>query len=201
VLDILGERTTALLRGLVRTRRPVFLGPGVRLRGKRSIEFGRAVSIGPSCTIDGFAREKVVLEANSRLGSHCVVTTTSHVSRRGTGFRLGARSGLGDFCHVGASGGVTVGNDVIMGSYVSFHAQEHVHDRTDIPIVRQGTTEKGIVVGDGCWVGARVTFLDGSNVGAHSIVAAGAVVKGVFPPYSIIGGVPARLLRDRRVGG
>ena len=115
----------------------------------------------------------------------------------GTGFFLGARSGLGDYCHVGASGGVILGDDVIAGPFVSFHSQEHVHDRTDIPIRNQGTTERGIRIGDDVWIGARATFLDGTEVGSSSIVAAGAVVKGSFPPGSIIGGVRRRLLRSR----
>ncbi|MFC3205354.1 acyltransferase [Aquamicrobium soli] len=55
-------------------------------------------------------------------------------------------------------------------------------------------------MGDGCWICAGATLLGGTVVGPHSIVASGAVVKGVFPAFSVIGGVPARqikFLRDR----
>jgi acetyltransferase-like isoleucine patch superfamily enzyme len=114
----------------------------------------------------------------------------------GQGFSIGARSGLGDFCHVGAAGGVTIGEDVIAGSYVSFHSQEHVYEDPTTPIRLQGTTEQGISIGDNCWLGARVTFLDGTRIGAGSIVAAGAVVKGEFPPRSIIAGIPAKVIRE-----
>jgi acetyltransferase-like isoleucine patch superfamily enzyme len=122
---------------------------------------------------------------------------TSHLSKRGVGFFLGDRSGLGDFFHIGGSGGVTIGNDVIVGSFVSFHSQEHVTMRTDVSIRSQGTKEAPIRIHDGCWLGARVTILAGSEVGEGSVVAAGAVVKGVFPPYSIVAGIPARVVRSR----
>lgn len=194
--SIASERAVELLRGLLRTRARVFLAPGVRFRGKRRIRLGPWSSIGRSSQIDGYSVHGVHLGPASRLGGHCVVTVTSHVGRIGQGFRLGARSGLGDFCHVGASGGVVIGDDVICGSYVSFHAQEHVFDDPDRPIRDQGVTESGITVGDGCWLGARVTVLDGTVIGAGSVVAAGAVVKGVFPPRSLVGGIPARVIRS-----
>jgi acetyltransferase-like isoleucine patch superfamily enzyme len=52
-----------------------------------------------------------------------------------------------------------------------------------------------ITLGDGCWVGAGAIILGGTEIGPHSIVAAGAVVKGRFPSRVLIGGVPARVLR------
>ena len=54
-----------------------------------------------------------------------------------------------------------------------------------------------IVIEDGVWCGANVTILKGVTIGKDSIVAAGAVVTKSFPPYSIIGGVPAKLLKKR----
>jgi acetyltransferase-like isoleucine patch superfamily enzyme len=57
---------------------------------------------------------------------------------------------------------------------------------------------KGIVVGDDCWIGAKVTFLDGAHVGKGSVIAAGAVVRGEIPPYSIAVGVPARVIKFRK---
>ncbi|NPC41218.1 acyltransferase [Nocardioides sp. zg-1230] len=178
----------------------MLLGPGVRLRGRGRITFGRFISIGPECAIDGYGSAGTRLADGSRLGRGCVVTVTSHLSRLGKGFSLGANSGLGDYCHIGASGGITVGRDVIMGPFVSLHSQEHNFDRLDTPIRHQGTTEVGIAIEDDVWVGARVTILDGTKIGQGSVVAAGAVVKGVFPPNSVIAGIPARVIRSRDVG-
>ncbi len=186
-----------LLRGVLRTRRPVLLGPGVRLRGRGRIKFGRFVSIGPECTIDGYGSTGTSLGDGSRLGRGCVVTVTSHLSRLGRGFSLGPNSGLGDYCHIGASGGIAIGRGRHRGTVRVAALQEHVFKDVDTPIRLQGTTEQGIVIEDNCWIGARVTILDGTVIGSGSVVAAGAVVKGVFPPMSVLGGVPARVLKGR----
>lgn len=195
-VNVLSGRALELLRGLVRFQQPAFIGRRVHVRGARRIRFGRWCSVGPYCELDGYGRRGVQLGPGSRLGAHTVVTVTSHLGRMGTGFRLGARSGLGDYCHVGASGGVTIGEDVIAGSYVSFHSQEHIFADPNLPVRSQGVTEAGISVENGCWLGARVTVLDGTTIGENSVVAAGAVVKGHFPPRSLIGGVPGRILRN-----
>jgi acetyltransferase-like isoleucine patch superfamily enzyme len=199
-VGLVRRRVVDLVRGLLRLWAPVFLGPRVRIRGRRGLSLGRWSSIGGYSDIDGYSLEGVRLGPASRLGSHCVVTVTSHVGRLGRGFTLGARSGLDDYCHVGASGGVHIGDDVITGPFVSFHAQEHVFTDPDQPVRSQGVTEAGIRIGDGSWIGARVTVLDGTVVGANSVIAAGAVVKGTFPPHSLLAGIPARVIRDLSAG-
>jgi len=83
-----------------------------------------------------------------------------------------------------------------MGQYVSMHAQEHVFDDPNVPIMQQGTTESGITVEDDCWIGAKAILLDSTHIGRHSVVAAGAVVKGYFPPNSLIAGVPAKIIKS-----
>src|SRR3546814_5479059 len=76
-----------------------------------------------------------------------------------------------------------------MGQYVSFHSENHNFSDIEKSIKSQGVTRKGIFVDDDCWVGAKATFLDGANVGKGCVIAAGAVVRGVIPQYSIVGGV------------
>jgi len=115
----------------------------------------------------------------------------------GEGLSIGKNSGIGDYAWIGAAGGVTIGSNVIMGQFVSFHSQEHEFDDTAMPIRQQGTTQRGITIGDDCWIGARVTFLDGSRVSEGCVVAAGSVVRGDIPPFSVIAGVPARVIRKR----
>jgi acetyltransferase-like isoleucine patch superfamily enzyme len=195
---LLGQTTRklpTLVRGLVRTRSFVFLGARTSLRGKSGITWGRGVSIGRSCHIDGHATDGVVFAEASRLGDFSTVVSTSHVSHMGGGFSIGARSGLGDYVHVGCAGGVRIGADVLGGSYVSFHSENHQFADTSRPIRSQGVTHQGIVVGDDVWIGAKATFLDGAEVGDHSVVAAGAVVRGKFPPHVVIAGVPAKVVR------
>jgi acetyltransferase-like isoleucine patch superfamily enzyme len=109
---------------------------------------------------------------------------------------------LGSDCtvnpYVSLHGRVTAGNGVRIASLVTIAGQNHVFSDITKPIHAQPVSFKGIVIGDDVWIGANVVVLDGVTIGAHSILAAGAVVTKDVPEYSIVGGNPARVLRDRR---
>lgn len=79
-----------------------------------------------------------------------------------------------------------------------FHSENHVTTRTDIPIKDQGVTHRGIVVEDDVWLGSGVIVLDGVRVGTGAVVAAGSVVTRDVPPYAIVAGVPAQVIRYRK---
>jgi acetyltransferase-like isoleucine patch superfamily enzyme len=67
----------------------------------------------------------------------------------------------------------------------------------DIPMKEQGVTQKGVVIEDDCWIAANSVILDGVRIGRGSVVAAGAVVSRDVPPFSIVAGVPARVIKNR----
>lgn len=199
------RRTASAVRGLVRGmfhpqsfRGLVFIGRHVELRNRYLIRLGKGVTIGRGCVIDGLSKSGVVLGDGVTLGQYCIVEATGVISNLGEGCVIGDRSALGCFSFVGAAGGVRVGSDVIMGNRVSFHSENHRFETTDVPIREQGVTRVGIVVEDDCWVGANVAFLDGSHVGTGSVIAAGSVVRGVIPPFTVAAGVPAKVIRSRR---
>lgn len=178
-------------------RQLVFVGPKLRLRNRGLIELGDGVTLGEGVVIDGLSRLGVKISDRVNIGPYTIIEATGVISNLGIGCSIGKNSGMGAFSFIGAAGGVWIGDDVIMGQRVSFHSENHCFDRTDIPIRLQGITRKGITIEDDCWIGANVVFLDGAYVGKGCVVAAGAVVRGTFPPYSVIGGVPARLIRSR----
>lgn len=193
---LLYVRASMLLRGIVFLRKKVFLGKGCTISNKRNIVFGKNITIEAHTRIDGYCSEPLTLGDNVKIGAYSYVTCTSHLSKYGKGLKMGNNSAIGEFTHFGASGGIEIGDDVIMGSYISFHSENHVFEDRSKPIREQGVTSKGIKLGNNIWVGAKVTFLDGSSVGDNSVVAAGAVVNGNFPPNSLIGGIPAKILRE-----
>ena len=197
------RRVYWVLRGTIRLLllqqrfTPVFMASRVELRNCKTISFGHFVCLERGVFIDGLAVQGVNIGRNVTIGRNSIIRATGVLSNIGVGFRIGDRSSMDAFCFVGAAGGVDIGADVIMGQHVSFHAEEHVIDRTDIPIKNQGTTRRGITIGDDCWVGANVTFLDGCRVGRGCVIGAGAVVRGDIPDYSIAVGVPAKVVRGR----
>lgn len=194
------DRVSWLIRGLVRFRRSVFVAASVRVRGKRQIYLGRYATLESHVVVDGYSQEGVRIGARTKIGAYSVISCTSHLSVMGVGFSIGSDGSLGEFAYVGASGGVQVGDNVIMGQYVTFHSQEHVYADRSRLIRVQGVSQKGIRIGDDCWVGARVTFLDGTDVGDGCVVAAGSVVRGKVPPFSVVAGVPASVVGQRRNG-
>lgn len=194
--NMLINRATMLIRGIIKTRHKVFIGRNSKILNVGNISFGKSVTIGSYCEIDGYASEKIIFGDCVKIGSYSKLLSTSHFSKFGKGLIMGSNSAIGDFTHFGAPGGIVIGNDVIMGSYISFHSENHNFADTSKLIREQGVSSKGIVLGNNIWVGAKVTFLDGCEVGDNSVVAAGAVVTGKFPKNSIIGGVPARVIKD-----
>ncbi len=113
-------------------------------------------------------------------------------------FRIGDNSGVGDGARI--SWGVTVGNDVMMGKNMRIFTRNHRTDRTDIPMRYQGFEEASpLVIGNDVWICDGVTVTPGCcSIGEGSILAAGAVVTKDVPPYAVVGGNPAKVIRYRK---
>lgn len=114
-----------------------------------------------------------------------------------------AKTSLGDYSGIGINarinGTCTIGKYVMMGTDVVVITRNHAFDRTDVPMMEQGfEAERPVVIGDDVWIGDRVVILPGVHVGEGSILAAGAVVTQDVPPYAIVGGVPAKVIKFRK---
>lgn len=116
--------------------------------------------------------------------------------------RFSPRVSLGDWSGIGVNakiyGTCTIGSYVMMGEDCTIITRNHCHDRRDIPMMDQGfEEEQPVYIGNDVWIGDRVTILPGVHVGDGTILAAGAVVTKDVPPYAIVGGVPAKVLKFR----
>jgi maltose O-acetyltransferase len=119
------------------------------------------------------------------------------------GAMFSARTSLGDYSGIGVNarinGTCTIGDYVMMGADVTVITHNHSFERTDIPMMDQGfEEERPVVIGNDVWIGDKVTILPGVNIGDGSIIGAGAVVTHDVPPYAIVGGVPAKIIRMRK---
>jgi len=112
------------------------------------------------------------------------------------GIRVGRDSLIGEYNVIRGQGGVTMGDRVYTSPMVQIVAVNHVFDDPRRPFAEQGITAKGIVIEDDVWIGSGAIITDGVTVGRGAVVAAGAVVAKDVPPHTVVGGVPARVLRE-----
>jgi acetyltransferase-like isoleucine patch superfamily enzyme len=184
------------LRGIIKLRQLVLLGKSVSLRAKYNMQLEKGVTIGDYSTLDALSLNGLRIGASSSIGSFSIIKVSGTLTSIGNKIDIGQNVGIGDFAHIGGAGGVVIGNDTIAGGYLSIHPENHVFADKQRLIREQGVTRKGITIGSNCWIGAKVTVLDGSQVGNGCVIAAGAVVNGIFPDNVVIGGVPAKILKE-----
>lgn len=110
----------------------------------------------------------------------------------GKNIELGERVFINSGCRFQDQGGIRIGDDALIGHNVVLASLNHDID----PLQRATTVPGSIIIGDRVWIGAGATVLAGVTVGDGAIVAAGAVVTRDVEPNTVVGGVPARKLRD-----
>lgn len=96
-------------------------------------------------------------------------------------------------CHVG----ISIGKGSLLGENVCIHDNNHKYSNRLLPIKEQGFEAQPIIIGDDVWIGANAILLPGITLGSGCVVAAGSVVTKSFSEYSVIAGVPARLINSR----
>ena len=167
------------------------------IKCKRLLLFGSSMNIDRNCYIDALSVDGIKFGKNVSVGKYTVIECTGSLQHLGKGFKVGNNVGLGTKGHYGCAGGIEIGDDTIIGNYVSFHSENHNFSDLDKPIRLQGVNHKGIYIGKNCWIGAKVTILDGAKVGNGCVIAAGSVVINCFPDNCVIGGIPAKILKYR----
>lgn len=107
---------------------------------------------------------------------------------------------IGNNCTIGLGNTiiapVIIGNNVILAQHVCLSGLNHGYDDISMSIREQKCTTALIKVEDDCWIGANSVITAGVTIGRHSIVAAGSVVTKDVPPFTVVGGNPARILRQ-----
>ncbi len=113
---------------------------------------------------------------------------------------IGDHSGIGVNCELnGGSAPITIGNNVMMGPEAIIYTSQHNFERTDIPMQMQGVAKCAPVkIGNDVWIGRRVIIMQGIEIGDGAIIGANAIVTHDVPPYAVVGGVPARIIKMRK---
>lgn len=203
LLLLIVDMTINLIRGNIKTlfiKRngfSIFIGRRTKIKMKNKLTLGKGVNIGSNVIIDALSKEGVNIGNNVRIGDYTRILCTGTIKNIGKGFSIGNNCGIAENCFFGAAGGINIGNDVIMGQNVRFHSENHNFDKVNMAIRLQGVTNKGIKIGNNCWIGAGAVFLDGVSVGNGCVIGANTVVNKNIPDNYIAVGNPVRLLKKR----
>ncbi len=107
---------------------------------------------------------------------------------------------IGDYTRIGIHctliGPVCIGNHVNLAQGITVTALNHIFKDSSRRIDEQGVSTKPVVIGDDVWIGANAVILPGVTIGRHCVVAAGAVVTKDVPDHTLVGGVPAKVIKN-----
>lgn len=148
----------------------VVLEPGVLVFHPENIRLGSNIYIGHYAILNGYHNGQLSIGDNSWIGPQCFLHGAG-------GLEIGSRVGLGPAVRI----------------LTSFHAEEG----PDVSVLYSDIRMKEVVIEDDCDLGIGTTILPGVRIGRGSVIGAGAVVTRDVEPYSIMAGVPARLVRRR----
>lgn len=201
LLSLILNKLISLIRGykifnFKKRRKLLFFGKNVSLFNKTNMIFGNNVNIGNYVRLSGLGKGKLEIGNNCSIGSFSQLIISTSFNNIGEYIKIGDNVGMGEFAYIGGGGGSIIGRDTIIGQYFSLHPENHLFTDKTILIREQGVDRLGIEVGENCWIGSKVTILDGVKVGNNCVIAAGSVVTTSFSENSVIGGVPAKLLKS-----
>ncbi len=182
---------------LFRKPKGMMLGKGVSFFNISKIKWGKFLRLGNQVYVSALSKNGIHFGNNVSIGAFSRVIVSTSLNDIGDKIVIGNNVGIGEFAYLGGAGGLEIGDECIVGQYLSCHPENHNYENINLSIRHQGVSRKGINIGKNCWIGSKVTILDGVSIGNGSIIAAGSVVTKSFSENSIIGGVPAKLLKSR----
>lgn len=145
----------------------------------------------------GFAIRSVFYKfVFGKLTGFCFIQTDVKFVRA-RGISVGKNFTVNSGSYINGIGGITFGDNVLIGPNVVISSGEHPTNNSNYPILFQEPIQKKIVIGNGVWIGANAVILPGIRIGINAVVAANAVVTQNIGPNEIWGGVPARYLKSR----
>ena len=186
-LSQIGVNILSMIRSLI------LFGNIKRIKIDRGVKFNSNLSLGKNITIRSNSelrgRGKIKIEDNVYIHENVLIKTYTEIYiGKGTTINRNCiiqdKVKIGEYCSIAP-------NVVIVGS-------NHVFTDTKKNIKLQGNVNQGIIIEDDVWIAANCTILDGIKIGKGSIVAAGAVVSKDVDAYSIVAGVPAKIIKKRK---
>ncbi len=169
-------------------------GRNVVLRHPHKIHLGDNVAVDDNCVLDA----KGERNEGIRIGSGVFIGRNTIVACKDGDLRLEDGVNISYNCAVFSGSQLRIGSNTLLAAYVYVIGGDHAHERTDVAVSQQQRLSAGIDIGSNCWLGAGARVLDGVTLGNDCIVGANSVVTRDAEPYTVVAGIPAKPIRDRR---
>lgn len=176
----------------------ILVGRGVMIRHPRYLSVGTNFIAEDSCEINCLSKRGIVFGNKVTIGKFALIRPSNiYGGQIGEGLAVGDNSNIGPFAYIGCSGFIEIGRNVMISPRVGIYAENHVYDSIEMPMKDQGVRRGFVKIEDDCWIASNSVILSGVTIGRGSVVAAGSVVTKDVPPYSVVAGVPARVIESR----
>ncbi len=203
---ILFEKGCAAIRGLLFVKPFLKKSKGIIFASKGSkIQFGHKIKVGSGfnlmehAILNALSYDGVEIGNNFTLGKYAIIECTGVLRDVGNSLKIGDNVGINHYCFIGVRGSITIGDNVIFGPRVNVFSENHNFENLDIPIKNQGVAKEDTVIGNDVWIGANVSIMPGVKVGNGCVIAAGSVVTKDIPDFSVVAGIPAKIIKNRKL--
>ncbi len=172
---------------------PIF-GKGIVLRKAGHIILGHNIGIDDYVMLDGCCEKEPAI----RIGDGVIISKGCVIQAKAGPLEIGDNCDIGAHTILSSISGITLAPSVLIaGNCYIGGGRYHIEDKAR-PIMDQGLYSRGpISIGEGSWIGASATILDGVAIGKGCIIGAGSLVTADIPDYGVAVGVPARVVRIR----
>lgn len=172
----------------------LILGKGIVLRKPGHIVLGDNVAIDDYVMLDGCCEGEPAI----RIGNKVIISKACVIQAKTGPLDIGDNCDIGAHTIISSISGISLASSVLIAGNCYIGGARYHMDDLLTPIMNQGIYSRGPVsIGEGTWIGASATILDGVSIGKGCVIGAGSLVTGDIPDYGVAVGVPARVIRTR----
>ncbi len=171
-------------------KRPIF-GKGIVIRKPGHIVLGNNIAIDDYVMLDGCCEEEPAMT----LGDNVIISNSCIIQAKAGPLIIADNCDIGAHTMISSISGITLAPSVLIAGNCYIGGGRYHHHDTTTPIMDQGIYSRGpISIGEGTWIGASATVLDGVSIGKGSVIGAGSLVTADIPDHSVAIGIPARIV-------
>jgi acetyltransferase-like isoleucine patch superfamily enzyme len=176
----------------------VFAGKDVCVRHGYLLQTGKNLILDDHVHINALSANGVKLGDNVTLARGCNLICTGVIAHKGIGITIGNNTGINAGTYLAGQGGIEIGDNVIIGPGVKVFSENHLFADLELIIKDQAVCREKVVIENNCWIGSGATILAGVTIGEGCVIAAGCVVTKTVESYSIVAGIPGRIIKKRK---